>query len=499
MNKTQRFLLGAALPLLFAIAANAAINARITVTQAKLDSACGTHNIKVAFICQNQAYILDFSQTTPQIQAMAGVTNAYYPVISPEGQLVTYQTGVESDGASTSLIKGKVWMREAAATGTPVLVADSAFVPRFVLNTPVSAPEIVYVTSITCPQQICYTEGKTLKRKIVNMVPQAAEVICGSGSYYGGISWDNRYLCTGWDGGPNAFLLDLQNSNGTPRGIHFLHVKKIGTNADTIVRIGVCNISRSASRVFTNAMLYFDFGSYAVKDAGCYNPLLGSWDLHQKLFISRYDSEDLKVFETPADKKIISSDSSQGLGEAIGKEWDFPEWSNHPYYAVASLLVDRLFQVSGDWQHVQNREAIYLVNLKDSSYIKLLETTDTSYTSKTSFFYPGLNVQLPTNFVEDSTWLSKTIWERASQGIAHPIPINYARRNKTALGINAKHDPVNVTIYSVLGQKLLSMTQSTDLALNVDDMAKSFRSGIYFIGVSAEGKKQQIVRWVKCH
>ena len=37
--------------------------------------------------------------------------------------------------------------------------------------------------------------------------PQAPEVVFGQGSYYGGLSWDNRYLNTGWEGGPNGFIL----------------------------------------------------------------------------------------------------------------------------------------------------------------------------------------------------------------------------------------------------------------------------------------------------
>ncbi len=495
MNKTMRKIaVWAALPCLISTAANAAISARITATQAKLDSACGTHNIKVVFMCQNTGYIVDFSQATPQIQQMAGVTNAYYPTLSSDGQWVAYQTGIETEGNSTSPIKGKIWMREAAATGTAVQVADTAYVPRFVQNTPAALPEIVYSTDVSCPQNICYSLGKTLKKQIANKVPQAAQVVYGQGSYYGGLSWDNRYLCSGWDGGPNGFILDVQNGNGTPRAVHTMRVKKNGTNVDTFVSVGVCNISRPASRVFTNSMLYFDFGSGNIASAGCNHPLLGSWLLHTKLFISRYDSEDLRVYDMPSDQKLVSINDANGNGEPVAKEWDFPEWSDHPYYAAASLLVDRLFQVSGDWKHVQNRTAIYLVNLKDSSYTKLVESTDTSYTSTTSFMYPFVNVAVPANFVEDSTWLSKTIWERASNGVLNP---NVSRGNKNSLLNANKGTMATMTVYSVLGQKLMSTSMPVASSWTATDALKPFKAGIYFVGFSIEGKKQQIIRWVK--
>ena len=148
--------------------------------------------------------------------------------------------------------------------------------------------------------------------------------------------------------------------------------------------LGTCNISRSASRVFTNVMLYYDFGSGAIAAANCVHPLLGIWGPHEKLFISTYGAEDLKVFDMPADRKIISPSVATGTGEAVGKTWAFPEWSTHPYFAVANLLVDRLFLVSGNYQHTMNAESIYLISLKDSSYVKLAETTDTSYASKTT-------------------------------------------------------------------------------------------------------------------
>ena len=95
-----------------------------------------------------------------------------------------------------------------------------------------------------------------------------------------------------------------------------LKVKSDSTAPDTfdMVPVGTCNISRSASRVFTNAMLFFDFGSAAIRNAGCFHPLLGTWLMHEKLFISRYDQEDLAVFAMPADRPYIPLAQAIGIG-----------------------------------------------------------------------------------------------------------------------------------------------------------------------------------------
>jgi hypothetical protein len=462
--------------------------ARITVTQGQLDTLCGTHNIKLVFMCQNIGYFVDFSEATPQIRQMANVTNAYFPVISSDGQWVTYQSDVEVEGPSTNPLSGKVWFRELAANGTPVKIADTGYVPRFVQNTPADTPAIAYSTSVACPQSICYTSGQTVTRTIVNKTPLPAEVVFDGGSYYGGLSWDNRYIVTGWPGGPNGFMLDLQNSTAGPRAIHSMRVKKTGTDIDTFVSIGTCNISRSASRIFTNTMLYYDFGSKTVTTAKCYHPLLGSWNEHALLFISRYDAEDLKVFAMPADRKLVTIADAQGLGEAVGKEWYFPEWSNHPYYAVASLYIDRLWLRSGSWEHAYNTESIYLVGLKDSQYVKIIESTDTSFTSTTSLKYPFIWVEIPAGFQEDSTWLVKTIWDRN----AVRNPFRNPKRPISATALLSGPQVTEISLFSLSGRKIADVRPGAGVTL--EKVRKLAGPGSYFIRIGSRGSSPAIVR-----
>lgn len=469
------------------------ISAKISASKSQITAACGTAKIKVVFLNQNALYYVDFSETDPQIRKMNITGAAYFPVISGDGQWIAYQTANDAEGPSSNPVSGKAWMRELAIDGSPIKIADTGYVPRFVQNTSADTPGIIYSTSLACPLQVCYTDGQTLKKKIVNKIAQQAEVVFDKGSYYGGLSWNNRYLSTAWPGGTNAFMLDLQNGAGVPRGIHTMRVKKTGTDADTFVTVGACNISRSASRVFTNAMLYYDFSSSAIKAANCYHPLLGTWKEHEKLFISRYDAEDLRVYDTPADRPIVPLASANGLGEAVAKEWNNPEWSNHPYYAVAGLLVDRLYAVAGGgWDHTYNSESIYLVNLKDSLYVKLIESTDTSYTSAITFGYPFVWVELASGFQEDTTWLAKTIWERAVQGVIHPI--KGALRSIPASLFSSQ---TGIAVYSVSGQKLAVISSTRDNPIIIREKLRTLKSGIYIFRNDGTGGKEQMYRWLK--
>jgi hypothetical protein len=481
--------------LLFAFPSQGQLSgARITVTQGRLDTVCGTHNVKLVFMCRNYGYFIDFSEAAPQFRPMANVASAYFPVIAPDGRWITYQTGIEREGPPDNAVKGTIWFRELASAGTPVRVADTAYVPRFTQNTPADTPEIVYATSVQCPSGICYAAGRTLKRKIIARVPQQSQAVFGSGSYYGGLSYDNRYLVSGWPAGTNAFMLDLQDSAAGPAAVHTMRVRKNITNADTAVAVGTCNISRSASRVFTNTMLLYDFGSRAITAAGCYHPILGTWAEHAKLFISRYDAGDLRVFDMPADRPVVPDSLAQS-GDAVGKEWFHPEWSNHPYFAVAALRIDRAFDSGGTWVHRDNSESVYLINLRDSVYVKLIESTDTSMASSAHFAYPGVWVDTGAGFTEDAAWLSQTIWERSPQRVITPWQGRRALDLRTMLscGINLR----SVAVYALSGRRLNFLRPAPGVPVPPEKVFCALPEGIYLISVETLSDERLLMRWAK--
>lgn len=454
---------------------------------------CQTTNVKVVFSCKDTMYFADFSESAPQIHKMNNVVSAYFPVISSDGKWITYQTGNSDEGPSDTSMAGTIWLRELAVDGTPVKIADTGYVPRFAQNTPADSPEIIYSTSLACPNNICYTNGRTLKKKIVQAKPQSAQVVFGNGSYYGGLSWDGRFLSTGWPGGPNVFMLDVGDASRTPHPVHTMRVKKNITNADTFVAVGACNMSRSASTLFTNTMLFYDFSSQAIEYAGCYHPLLGTWATHKKLFISRYDGEDMKVFDTPADPPLVPIEYALGFGEVVGKEWSYPEWSTHPYYAAASLLVERLFSINSSWEQTYNCESVYLVHLKDSAYVKLIKSVDSSFTSKTSFFYPFIWVEAPASFQEDTTWLKYTIWERANG-------VRYFYNNGKSFNMGSRilegTDITALVLYSLTGQRIAAIKGDGKSRINCENAFKNVRPGSYCIALEVKNAKKKFIRWI---
>jgi hypothetical protein len=323
---------------------------------------------------------------------------------------------------------------------------------------------------------------------------QAAQVVFEDGSYYGGPSWDNRYLSTGWPSGRNAFILDLQNNANGPRPVHTMRVKKSTTNVDTFVVLGACNVSRSASRFFSNTILYYDYSSLAITNAGCYHPLLGTWGLHSKLFISRSDGEDIKTFDVPVDHPVVPSEIAQGKGEVISKAWSDPEWSNHPYYAAAGLLIERLFSVNGSWEQTQNYESIYLVNLKDSLYCSLIESIDTSSSSTTQFLNPFLWVETPADFQEDTTWLALTIWQRAGQGVLFHEK-GHNSFNPRAAAFAGK--TINgISLYSMTGRRIFFVKHAACDQMDPQKVFGAIPSGVYIMAITVKGINRPWVRLV---
>jgi hypothetical protein len=455
-----------------------------------VEALCHTVNVKLVFLCRDSMWYVDFAEPSPQIRKINNMDSAYFPVISSDGRWITFQTGSDAEGPQPQSAKsGRIWFRELAAGGTPVKVADTGYVPRFVQNTPADEPEIVYDTSVDCPGGICYNAGATMKRKIVDKIPQAAQIVCAGGSYYGGLSWDERYLCTGWPGGPNAYLLDMRGDAAGPRPVHSIHVKKTATGADTSVALVACNLSRSASVFFPDNTLYIDFSSLAIKNAGCFHPLLGEWGVHGKLFISRYDGEDLRVFDMPSDHPLVSEEAARGGGEPVSEAWEYPEWSNHPYYAAAALYVQRVFAVDGTWETTDNIEALYLVDLKDSVFLRLLETSDTSFASTTNLASPFLWVEKTPAFREDSTWLGTTIWQRAGQGVlpgGKGPPESRGRRTLLPEG------DATVSVYSALGKKIGEMKPSKGGRPLSDNAFNYPSSGIYLLKSDSKERSGRI-------
>jgi len=380
---------------------------RICATNDQIQSFCNTRKVKAVFIFNNKIHFIDFSEENPRVTAIAATSGAIMPVISPDGALVAYNSGILYDPPING--SANIYVCEIDENAEPALEVNNGFVPRF--DYAANGPVIIYSTCGRPSEDKKYVWdgcGQVMKK---NLLSKEITTIFEGGSYYGGLSIDGKYLATA-ESNLNAFLLDLQHPQQGPSVLHSLLVKEIGTDKDVRVDIQTCSPSISSSRIFTNTIMYIDFSSSAIENAGCYHPKLGYWGFHQRIFIGNSDGVILKYFDVPSNIPDIPAEE-MGKGEVYDVSWDNPEWSNHPYYAAAATNVDRLWKET-IYEHTYLNEGLYLINLKDSTYLKLAEVTDTTKTSNENILWPYVWIETPANFaeMEDPYWLSHNVGVR---------------------------------------------------------------------------------------
>jgi hypothetical protein len=389
-----------------------------------LDAQAGT-DAKLIFCESGKMFFIDFSEDAPVIQELVNAEGGVLPVISPDGRYFVYSKGVPDDGETT--LKSRAYISELASDATPVLVAEPAYVPRFVQDS--SIPKVLYSTCASHPDvsKFAYDGcGKVLTRQFLDGQIGDADTVWSGGSYFGGLSVDGGYLCTAWLGNGKAYMLNLTIPNPIP-ALTFLKLRNKQTGNDTMFSIGACNPSISSSRNYSDAMMFVDFGC----DQG-FPPQFSSaqlpaaWEQHERLWICKLNGDVLrcmgqKYVPQLSDDEYMALSWEDTKGQSYGSRWDFPEWSNHPYLAAAGILVKRTWKGArtDDYDDRKMVEHIYLINLKTSAVLPLVSVTDTSQSSKVSLKWPWFWTSVPQNFSEQQDWLATTgirpQYERAAQ------------------------------------------------------------------------------------
>jgi hypothetical protein len=230
--------------------------------------------------------------------------------------------------------------------------------------------------------------GKTLKVEVD--VSGAAPALKGppqalwdKGGYTGGLSWDGRYLC---GGGGHVAMLDLKGTKGRP---------------DTLSLDGIqsCNASISSSRGAPGTMMYLNTsGKHPAVDGGT------KWGEWQVILIGNAAGALVRGYRSPREFKHPPETVPPSLSET---RWHHNEWSNHPYFAAATLNADRYFKVGDDIRNTKYQERLYLINLKDSAYLEVLRPDSVRYRERSfgGFFWPSLWVEVPAGFQEAAGWL----------------------------------------------------------------------------------------------
>ena len=356
----------------------------------------GSTNAKLVFVKKIRAkntnfytlLYIDFSENndTPVVHTIAAAQGAQVPVISPDGEWAVFAKGSGiTEAGAPPVSKSSAYLCKIEENASPVLlVADSAFEPRFIQNS-----DTLTVISPTKASNFAWCGiGKTMQLKI-NLSGSAPvfgkpEVLFSTAGFTGGLSFNGQYLC---GGGGNVGMVDMTSGNSA---------------GDTVTDFAqACNASISSSQYFTNTVLY-------LTTAGSHPNINGGkmWDSWQAILINDITKNVLKGFLCP-DSASVKFPIETDPPSFKNTRWHHCEWSNHPYFAVATLNVNHTFSgpITTEYQ-----ERIYLINLKDSTYLEVLHA-DTIKNSgiegdNSGYHWPWLWVEIPPSFQEDPVWLS---------------------------------------------------------------------------------------------
>ncbi|MBD3242740.1 MAG: hypothetical protein GF331_19265 [Chitinivibrionales bacterium] len=474
---------------------HAAIEAEILVTPAEVEAFCGTRNVKAVFVNKESTtklHYVDFSAGTPSIVEVANTDGAILPSISPDGEWVLYSKGPDADGRG--MPPSSAYLSRFDPNATQTLVKENtAFEPRFVPN----APEMTIIYADTNGSNTWDGFGNTVKLPVPGGVPGTEEIVWDGGAYIGGISKDNRYLCTGL---PRAVIVDLQAGTVTPP-LHALQLHSHTSDSTIPYSSCITDPSISQSTIYTDLMMYVDFGlpSTSYPDLDVYVPGINNdsqWVQHEIIFITRSDGQNVchyvvpntgsGIYDTPAEW-----DSRTTIRTDV--QWNDPEWSNHPYYAAAAAQVHRAYHnnpaFSTTWGHTYKNEVLFILNLKDSTYLPILRTTNVTATTPTNMLWPGVWIEIPADFREE--------------GLDADPRDGRAPRLRSAPGalkltldgyVLTSAQPVReVTMYNMLGAVMRRIEFGSRGATTVG--LRHVPAGVYFVRAQSVSGEREVVRW----
>lgn len=358
-----------------------------------LKAGSGQENAKLVFvkkIIENKEtyynlYYIDFSENTdtPAVHCIKAARGAQVPVISPDGEWVVFARSESmAEAGAPPANKSSTYICRIDEDASPVLlVSDSAFEPRFMQNS--SKLTVIFPTRA---ENYAWTgKGRTMKIEIdvSGSVPKRGkiQILFETAGFTGGLSFDNKYLC---GGGGNVGMVDITSDD---------------TRGDTASAFGqACNASISSSITRSNALMYLTTtGQHPLVNGG------KSWGMWQAILIGTGDKDVLKGFMYPTTYKIPLETSTSTIRNA---KWHHCEWSNHPYFAIATLNIRRTY---GGTDATEYQEMLYIVNLKDSTYLEILRPETVEFSGipedNSGYYWPWLWVEKVSGFTEETGWL----------------------------------------------------------------------------------------------
>jgi len=237
-------------------------------------------------------------------------------------------------------------------------------------------------------------------------------------------------------------------------------------------------------QAFLGTSMFLDFGTDFLVDTNpnYYNHDLypqGLWDEHEIILIKNFNEQFVRSFVAPANSS--QPNPTTLAGRVV---WDDCEWSNHPYFATAALDVNRISPLPDKY------EAIYLINAKDSSYLRLIEmnnaTSDSVYLQ-----WPWVYIEKPANFVEEAGWLDYHTKNPVRRDITIPGArgLSLTLENRT---LSSNRILESVGIFNLLGTRLKSIDPQEN-ARSVE--LPAMPAGTYFVQVATPQHKSGVFKW----
>jgi formylglycine-generating enzyme required for sulfatase activity len=294
----------------------------------------GTTGIKCVFVKESAAgrklWFIDFSEPGRPVHPLPDSLAPHCPAVSPDGQFVAYSSMGENgfSGAAVATVR-RLDSREKGVRSSPGI---PAFVPRWWVDQNNLDTFIVFPNNTVPDDDLpLWKKGKTYRQKIAGgMFVDMPVVICDTGSFNGGLSYDGVFLATGFR---RPHVLNLTSND--------LYAYFDSLKTGTSYSLQVCNVSINPGYENQDEIMFLDFGCSSV------NSIIGRpYGLHEIIFTAT-SADSIRWYEKP---------------EGYGK-WEDVEWSNNQQFAVAAALADE----NGE------RTSVFCIDLKNNTQVKILE------------------------------------------------------------------------------------------------------------------------------
>ena len=305
-------------------------------TITNIQSIIGTSQAKIVYVNvtgnKRTLCAIDFSLSN-SIREWSDSADVYQPVISPNGKYIAYCTREIGDKGMSSIFLRQFDSLNSAPTRLPI---DSGFSPHWWVDPTSKDTFILYTNSAVDNSDPQWSSTKTYMVKMTGATPvNFPQKISTNGSFHDGRSTDGMYIVTGYK---NLRLCNLFNHTTQQLFVYPHNGKDANASAQ------VCNVSMSPDTASNGTSLFLDFGYRETNSITG-----GSYGVHACMFIANAVDSITKWYLCPA-------------GE---DSWDNPQWSNTKNFAVACA------RNPAGYAH-----AVYVVNLHDSIYTRIIEGTE---------------------------------------------------------------------------------------------------------------------------